>query len=67
MQTFDCTVDTIFRATNMTDLSKKFVTQSELDDRRKKRQEEWDKKRGENDPLGMNLKMDCFKEDQVHM
>ncbi|KAK3085263.1 hypothetical protein FSP39_000827 [Pinctada imbricata] len=35
----------------MTDLSKKFVTQGEIDERRKKRQEEWDRKRAPDDPL----------------
>lgn len=36
------------------DLSRKFVSEAELDERRKKRQEEWEKVRKPNDPEGMN-------------
>lgn len=35
-----------------TDLSRKFVTEAELDERRKKRQEEWEKVRKPDDPEG---------------
>lgn len=34
------------------DLSRKFVTEAELDERRKKRQEEWEKVRKPDDPEG---------------
>lgn len=34
------------------DLSQKFVSESELDERRKKRQEEWEKVRKPDDPEG---------------
>lgn len=34
------------------DLTRKFVTEAELDDKRKKRQEEWDKVRKPEDPEG---------------
>lgn len=34
------------------DLSRKFVSESELDEKRKKRQEEWDKVRKPDDPEG---------------
>lgn len=34
------------------DLSRKFVSESELDERRKKRQEEWEKVRNPDDPEG---------------
>lgn len=37
-----------------TDLSRKFVSEAELDERRKKRQEEWEKVRKPNDPEGKN-------------
>ena len=33
-------------------LSKKFVTQSDIDERNRKRQEEWEKVRKSEDPLG---------------
>lgn len=36
------------------DLTRKFVTEAELDDKRKKRQEEWDKVRKPEDPEGEN-------------
>lgn len=36
------------------DLSRKFVSEAELDERRKKRQEEWEKVRKPNDPEGNN-------------
>lgn len=35
-------------------LSKKFVSEAELDERRKKRQEEWEKVRKPDDPEGKN-------------
>lgn len=35
-----------------TDLSRKFVTEAELDEQRKKRQEEWEKVRKPDDPEG---------------
>lgn len=34
------------------DLTRKFVSEAELDDRRKKRQEEWEKVRKPDDPEG---------------
>ncbi len=34
------------------DLSRKFVSEAELDERRKKRQEEWEKVRKPDDPEG---------------
>lgn len=34
------------------DLSRKFVSESELDEKRKKRQEEWEKVRKPDDPEG---------------
>lgn len=34
------------------DLSRKFVTEAELDEKRKKRQEEWEKVRKPDDPEG---------------
>lgn len=36
------------------DLTRKFVTEAELDDKRKKRQEEWEKVRKPEDPEGEN-------------
>lgn len=36
------------------DLSRKFVSEAELDERRKKRQEEWEKIRKPDDPEGKN-------------
>ena len=36
------------------DLSRKFVSESELDEKRKKRQEEWEKVRKPEDPEGKN-------------
>lgn len=36
------------------DLTRKFVTEAELDDKRKKRQEEWEKVRKPEDPQGEN-------------
>lgn len=35
-------------------LSRKFVSEAELDERRKKRQEEWEKVRKPDDPEGKN-------------
>lgn len=35
------------------DLSMRFVTQDTLDDKRKRRQEEWEKKRRPEDPIGI--------------
>ncbi|XP_076112387.1 PSME3-interacting protein-like [Mytilus galloprovincialis] len=35
----------------MADLSNKFITQSEVDDKRKRRQEEWEQKRKPDDPM----------------
>lgn len=40
------------------DLTRKFVTEAELDDKRKKRQEEWDKVRKPEDPEGENFKLE---------
>lgn len=37
------------------DLSRKFVSETELDERRKKRQEEWEKVRKPDDPEGENI------------
>uniref|UniRef100_A0A3Q3ME93 FAM192A/Fyv6 N-terminal domain-containing protein n=1 Tax=Mastacembelus armatus TaxID=205130 RepID=A0A3Q3ME93_9TELE len=37
------------------DLSRKFVSEAELDERRKKRQEEWEKVRKPDDPEGKNM------------
>lgn len=36
------------------DLSRKFVSEAELDEKRKKRQEEWEKVRKPDDPEGTN-------------
>lgn len=36
------------------DLSRKFVSEAELDEKRKKRQEEWEKVRKPDDPKGKN-------------
>lgn len=36
------------------DLSRKFVSETELDEKRKKRQEEWEKVRKPDDPEGKN-------------
>lgn len=36
------------------DLSRKFVSEAELDEKRKKRQEEWEKVRKPDDPEGKN-------------
>lgn len=41
-------------ATNV-DLSRKFVSETELDERRKKRQEEWEKVRNPEDPEGAKI------------
>lgn len=38
------------------DLSRKFVSEAELDERRKKRQEEWEKVRKPDDPEGKKHK-----------
>lgn len=35
------------------DLSMRFVTQDTLDEKRKRRQEEWEKKRQPEDPIGI--------------
>lgn len=37
------------------DLSMRFVTQDTLDEKRKRRQEEWEKKRQPEDPIGILL------------
>ena len=36
----------------MSSFSNKFVSQSEVDEKRRKRQEEWEQKRKPDDPLG---------------
>lgn len=38
------------------DLSRKFVSEAELDEKRKKRQEEWEKVRKPEDPEGKNTR-----------
>ncbi|MEQ2191929.1 hypothetical protein XENOCAPTIV_004560 [Xenoophorus captivus] len=49
------------------DLSRKFVSESELDERRKKRQEEWEKVRKPDDPEGGSLCMDTQTQSTQHM
>lgn len=39
------------------DLSRKFVSEAELDEKRKKRQEEWEKVRKPDDPEGKNTRI----------
>lgn len=41
------------------DLSRKFVSESELDEKRKKRQEEWEKVRKPEDPEGKKISALC--------
>lgn len=43
------------------DLSRKFVSEAELDERRKKRQEEWEKIRKPDDPEGKNTYPKLYK------
>lgn len=43
------------------DLNRKFVSEAELDERRKKRQEEWEKVRKPDDPEGKNTFIQWFK------
>lgn len=47
-----CVCVLVVMAGGGTDLSRKFVTEAELDERRKKRQEEWEKVRKPDDPEG---------------
>lgn len=47
------------------DLSRKFVSEAELDERRKKRQEEWEKVRKPDDPEGKKTRRKMHQTSEI--